>query len=247
MSNVAAIGHNQPPTALDLARQALPSITKWADENAVCLDAETASKHKEKADQVRLTIKDIDDERTSIVKPLNDRVKSINALYKEVSTELEALRTAIERPMKAFLRAEEDRRIREAEEARRKAEEAERLAREAEAREREAMQNAAQGDLDAAPATATIEADQAFSRFERSARDAQRAMRDAENVRIGGGIGRAASLRTVEELHVIDAVEAVREMFHDATLMDDIIKAARRFRKDRGRLPKGIEAEQVRK
>jgi molecular chaperone DnaK len=141
--------------------------------------------------------------------------------------------------------AEEDRKAREAEEKRRALAEAERLAREAEAKEREAIENARAGDLDADRVGATIEADAAFSRFETASREAARAERDTK-VKVGGGFGRAASLRSVEELVIEDAGAAVSAMAGDQDLDDAIRTAARRFRKEWGELPPGITARTVR-
>jgi len=67
-------------------------------------------------------IKEIDAARTARVKPLNDTVKLINADYKAISDQLEAILKVVEAPMLAFKR-EEERQRREAEEAARKEQE----------------------------------------------------------------------------------------------------------------------------
>lgn len=78
---------------------------------------------------IKAKIKEVEAERTKRVKPLNDTVKLINADFKGIADQLEAVLKVVEKPMLDFKR-EEERQRREAEEAARK--ERERL--EAEAR-----------------------------------------------------------------------------------------------------------------
>ena len=77
---------------------------------------------------IKSKIKEVDVARTARVKPLNDTVKLINADFKAISDQLEAVLKVVEAPMLTFKR-EEERQRREAEEAARK--ERERLEREA--------------------------------------------------------------------------------------------------------------------
>lgn len=241
----ATIGHNNPPSALALAVEAITDLRIFANDHPAITDHDGAKAANLQISRGKLILKDLDAERRSRVDPLNVEVKAINAEVKTVSDPLEKTVAAIEAPLKAFLRAEEERRLREAEEVRRAAAEAERIAREAEAREREAIENAAAGDLDADRIGATLEADAAFSRFEHANRAAARADRDTK-VRVGGGLGRAASLRTVEELVITDAAAAIAAMSGDVDLEDAIRTAARRFRKEWGELPPGISSQKVR-
>lgn len=243
--NIAIPGHNNPPSALDLARTAIDDLRAFANDNPVVTTHDQAKAANLQISRGKASLKELDAERRSKVDPLNAEVKTINGVFKEVSDPLDKTVAAIEAPLKAFLRAEEDRRIREAEEARRKAAEAERAAREAEAREREALENAAGGDLDADRVGATLEADAAFSRFEQANREAARAVRDTK-VKVGGGLGRAASLRTAEELVITDVAAAVSAMAGDLDLEEAIRTAARRFRKEWGELPPGVTANKVR-
>lgn len=241
----AAIGHNNPPSALASAAQAITDLRSFANDHPMVTDHDGAKAANLQISRGKAALKDLDAERRSRVDPLNAEVKTINGEFKAVADPLEKTVAAIEVALKAFLRAEEERRGREAEEARRTAAEAERIAREAEAREREAIESAAAGDLDADRIGATLEADTAFSRFERATRDAVRTDRDTK-VRVGGGLGRAASLRTVEELVITDVAAAVAAMAGDADLEDAIRTAARRFRKEWGELPPGVSSQKVR-
>lgn len=241
----AGLGHNNPPSALDRALDAIADLRDFANDHPVVIDHEQAKAANLQVSRGKAELKDLDAERRSKVDPLNAKVKTINADFKAVSEPLETTVEAIDALMKRFLREEEGRRQREAEEARRAAAEAERIAREAEAREREAIENAAAGDLDADRVGTTLEADAAFSRFEEANRVAARAERDTK-VRVGGGLGRAASLRTVEELVITDASAAIAAMAGDIDLEDAIRTAARRFRKEWGELPPGISSQKVR-
>lgn len=241
----ATIGHNNPPSALERARDAAAELRGFANDHPVVTDHEQAKAATLQIDRGKAALKELDAERRSKVDPLNAEVKAINAEFKTASEPLEKTVEVITDARRKYLLEEEARREREAAEARRIAAEAERLAREAEAREREAIENAAAGDLDADRIGATLEADAAFSRFEQARRAAARADRDT-NVRVGGGLGRAASLRTGEELVLTDAAAAVTAMAGDIDLEDAIRTAARRFRKEWGELPPGISSQKVR-
>lgn len=241
----ATMGHNNPPSALARAADTITDLHSFAKDHPAIIDHDGAKAANLQISRGKAALKELDAERRSRVDPLNAEVKAINAEVKTVSDPLEKTVTAIEAPLKAFLREEEERRLREAEEARRAAAEAERIAREAEARERESIENAAAGDLDADRIGATLEADAAFSLFEQANRAAARADRDTK-VRVGGGLGRAASLRTGEELVITDAGAAVAAMAGDVDLEDAIRTAARRFRREWRELPPGIIANKVR-
>lgn len=245
MNAPAKIGHNAPPSALDTAKDTLADLTRYGDETPVCADHEKASEIKLMIDRGKAAMKEADGERDSKVRPLNEQVKATNAEYKAVSAPLETVVKALESRVRDFLRREEEKRIREAEEARRAAAEAERIAREAEAKEREAIENAAAGDIDAGAVSATLEADVAFAEYEKASRFAVVAERD-QKVKVGGGFGRAMSLRTVEELAITDASAAVVAMRGDEELDEAIKTAARRHRKSWGELPPGVIANKVR-
>jgi hypothetical protein len=88
---------------------------------------------------------------------------------------------------------------------------------------------------------ATIEADQAFSRFEKLDRAKEIAAKDSK-VRISGGYGRALSLRTIEVLHVDDAAKALAAMGLTEDLRQALLTEARAYRKTTGNLPEGITA-----
>lgn len=249
MNNIAAIGHNQPPGAIELAGPAIEVLRAFLADNPVIGNEDEARKAKAILDRTIAALKGIDDERKSKVDPLNAQVKEVNTSYHKwhnagiKSGIWDKLLAELRSRMTAFARAEEVRRIAAAEAARKAAEEAERKAREAEVREREAAEDAALGvctDI----AAATQEADDAFAQFKRASREAQRAERDS-HVRIGGGFGRVSTLRNKEILTVTAWKAAIEEMADDegripGNIADAILIAARAHRKAFDRLPAGI-------
>lgn len=92
-------------------------------ERAEITDAASAEKGADLAKWFRVLFKKIEEERTSLVKPLNDHVKMINGRFKSTTSRLEHGQGIIDRKLLAFNKAEEDRRRKEAEEARKAAEE----------------------------------------------------------------------------------------------------------------------------
>jgi len=243
--NAPVIGHNRPPSPIETAIECATDLAAFVDKNPVYV-AERGVEWKTHLDRAKTTIKTLEDARTALVKPLNDQVKAINAEHKAASTKLETVASLVEGAIKRHLAEEEARRKAAALEAARLAAEAERIAREKDRKAREEAENAALGDLDAAPAAAAIDAEQAIRDADATARIAQLAERDAANVRQGGGFGRAVSLRTVKVLSIGSIVPAVRAMADDEDLREAILTAARRYRKTFGELPPGIEESEVR-
>lgn len=232
----AVIGGNEPPSAIDLAAEATRDLAAFANENPALASLDAKSAFDAMVKRGKEAARELEADRTAKVKPLNDEVKAINGAYKAVATPLDAAIAAVERPVKAFLIAEEDRRRREAEDARRRAAEIERQAREAEAKERAAIEEAAAGVADANVVDLTIQADQTFDEFQRASRFAARAERDSK----------VKGLRTVEVLTITDYAAAVLAMTDDTDLTEAIKTAARRYRKTWGDLPPGVTATQER-
>ncbi len=239
------IGHNRPPSPIETALECAADLAAFVDANPV-YDPARGVEWKTHHDRAKTTLKVLDDARTALVKPLNDQVKAINAEHKAAEAKLTAVFDLVAGAIKRHLAEEEARKKAAALEAARLAAEADRIAREAARKAREEAENAALGDLDAAPAAAAIDADQAIRDAEARARIAQLAERDAANVRQGGGFGRAVSLRTVKVLSIGSIVPAVRAMADDEDLREAILTAARRYRKKFGELPPGIEESEVR-
>lgn len=237
----AHIGHNNPPGPIEIGRITLADAAKWLADNPVIETSEVAKAAAAMEKRVKVSFDEIEAERDGKVRPLNERVKSINDEYRKEKASLETARETLKKRLTAYVQAEEAKRRAEAERIAREAEEAERLAREAEAREREAKDNVAQGVVGEDVVTATVEADQAFSRFEKLDRAATIAVKDSK-VKVSGGYGRALSLRTVEVLNVEDPAKALHAMGLTANLREAFLTEARAYRKTTGKLPEGITA-----
>jgi hypothetical protein len=236
----AVAGGNNPPDSISLAGETIAALSAWMTDNPVVQTEEESREAKLLLDRAKSSLESMEIERDALVRPLNVQVKAINDRYRQPRTLLEKVRDAIAGRLTAYARRLEHERIAAAEAARRAAEEAERVAREAEAREREAAQEAAQGVCTDTVA-ATEEADQAFSRFKKADRQARRAERDTR-IRIGGGFGKAASLRTVEILSVTDFKAAIDDIGLTQDIANAILKGARVYRKENGELPSGVAA-----
>jgi hypothetical protein len=244
----AGLGHNQPPESISFGRETMAALSAWMAEHPAIENEDDAREAKKLLDRAKSCAGDIEAERDKLVRPLNEQITEINARYKAVHNTdskrpgiLDKVVGELKARLGAFIKAEEDRREREAAAKRREAEEAERLAREAEAREREAIENAKAGELGVDVTQVVVEADTAFSEFEHAAREAARAERDA-HVKIGGGWGRSASLRTKETLVLDDPVLAIRSIGVNEAIRDAILTAARAYRKLHGKLPNGVSA-----
>ena len=243
-----SMGGNNPPGALELWNVVATDISAWMADNPVIQDEDKAREAKKLLDRAKTSAAEIEDERDRKVRPLNEEVAAINAAYKAIhntDAKKPGIFDKVVNELKArfavFLRAEEVRRQAEAEAKRRAAEEAERIAREAEATEREAIANAQAGELGVDVTQVVVEADSRFSEFKKADREAARAERDS-HVRIGGGWGKSAALRTVETLILDDPIAAIRSIGVNEGIRDAILTAARAYRKLHGKLPNGVSA-----
>lgn len=248
MSNLAIVGHNKPPSAIDLALTTIDAMSEWMKANPVIETGEQAGEAKLLCDRAKVALDEIEAERDKLVRPLNEQVDAINRDYKALhNTDKKKPGTydrvfiELKARVSAFLIAEEEKRRKEAEAAAAKAAEAERLAREAEAKEREAIENAKAGEVDVDVVAATTEADESFAEFEKASRFAARAERDAK-VKLGGGFGKAVSLRTVETVHLDSYGKALKAIGPHPKIEEAILSAAREYRKQHGALPDGVSA-----
>lgn len=235
-------GHNNPPSMIETAGETTRDLSDWMAENPVIQSEESAREAKVFIDRGKLCLKDLDDERDGKVRPLNEKVKEINASYKPAKETLTTVVGHLGLRVAQFITAERIRREEVAQEATRVAAEAERRAREAEQRERENVESASSGELGVDLAASTQEANAAFRDFEVAARRAAIADKDT-NVKIGGGFTRAISLKKKETLSVYDAQDAIRIMGATEEIKEAIIKSARAYRKLNGKLPDGVESE----
>lgn len=249
---LALIGSNHPPGPIDHAQGVIDDINAWLSEHPTIETEDDARAAKPFLDRAKASLEEIEAERDSKVRPLNEQVTAINGKYKALhSTDpkkpglFDKIVNELKARIAAFLRSEELRREREAEIARQAQLEAERLAREAEARELEALENARAGEV-VDVAQVTQQADEAFEEFERQSRFAARAERDTK-VKIGGGFDKSAALRTVETLHLESYNLALKAIGPNDKIREAILSAAREYRKMHGMLPAGVRATHERK
>lgn len=234
------IGGNNPPSMIDTTGETMRDISAWLAEN-VQITEDTAKDAKVFLDRGKLCLKDLDDERDGKVRPLNEKVKEINADYKVPRVQLEHVLSGLSDRLTSFIKEEKRKREEAAREAARIAEEAERRARDAERLERDAIESASAGELGVNIAAHVVEADNAFRDFEKADRALAIALKETK-VKVGGGFTRAIGLKNKEKLIVVNAELALADMGATEDIKEAIIKSARSYRKATGDLPSGVEA-----
>lgn len=240
--NIAAIGHNNPPSAIYTARSAYGALSEWLDAHPVIQSHDDATEAKGVLDRMKATLGDLSAARDAEAKPHYAAWQDALAKFKPASDSLTKLTDELKRRIGDYIRAEEMRRAQEAAAARQAAEEAAARARAAIEAEREAAENATMGEVGAGLGAASLDADDAIAAAKRAEREAAVAERDAATVRVGGGWGRVASLRTKETLVVSDAAKAIKAIGMTDKIRDAILSSARDYRKLKGKLPAGIDA-----
>jgi hypothetical protein len=249
----AVIGANNPPATLfDLVRGAMARLGAFLENHPTLDTFEDAKAANTIRDATARTLADLEAERVAKVKPLNDQVTAINAEYKALhNTDVkrpgtaDKLLTALKARMTAYAKAEETKREAIAQAAYEAAQKLEHVARDAEAKEKEAHKNAAVGEC-VDVAAITQDADEAFAAFQQADHAALRADRNTK-VRITGGLGNAASLRSHEVLSITDYQAAIDDMGLTEAIAEAILVSARAYRKAVGELPSGIATTTERK
>jgi hypothetical protein len=218
-------------------------------EHPVIQSEDDAREAKKLLDRAKGCAGDIEAERDKQVRPLNEEIAAINTRYKSVHNTdskkpgaLDKIVSELKARLTDFAKAEEARRLAEADRKQREAEEAERLSLDAARRESEAIDNARAGELGVDVTRVVVEAQARAADAAKAQREAARAERGAD-VKIGGGWGRAASLRTTETLKVDDPVRAVIAIGTNEKINEAILSAARDYRKRHGKLPTGVSAD----
>lgn len=246
------IGGNNPPNLIDHSKSVIEDINKWLADHPTIETEDDAREAKPYLDRAKLALDEMESERDSKVRPLNEQVAEINTKYKclhSTDTKKPGLFDKIVNELKsrisAYLAKEEQRREQEAEIARKAKEEAGRIAREAECIEKEALENARSGEV-IDVAHVTQQADEAFGEFEMASRFSDLADRNTK-VKIGGGFAKSASLRTIETLHLDSYGKALKAIGPHEKIKETILSAAREYRKTHGHLPDGVTATTERK
>jgi multidrug efflux pump subunit AcrA (membrane-fusion protein) len=246
MSRSTAMGHNQPPSPIDYAREAMADLANFLTDNPVIQTPEQAKEGALFVERSRKTIQDLEDARKAETGPLNEQVKAINERYKRVRSPLDGVLGELRERLTNYTARLEATRIREAEEARKRAEALEMEARRAEEAEREAKQNATLGEITDV-AAAIVEADRAFMAYSAAGRSAD-VLENQTHVRLPSQLGgKALGLRTKEELFVDDPIAALMAIIavsapHE-NILDAILTSSRAYRKRWGELPPGIRSE----
>jgi hypothetical protein len=245
-------GHNKPPSLFDFAREIMGAMSDWMKERPAIGTEDEAREAKLLLDRARNCAADIEAERVRLVTPLNEKIDAINAEYKAIHNKdakkpglLDKVVSQLKIRLAEFIKNEEDRREAEAALLRQQAAEAEAIARAAEQAEQEAIANARAGELGVDVTQVVVEADSRFADFERANREAARADR-ATHVKVGGGFGNAASLRTKETLILVNYGKALKAIGPNDKIREAILSAARDYRKEKGTLPDGVEAQYTR-
>lgn len=241
MNDIARIGSNNPPDQIDLTAYVLQELSAFLENKPVIQDHGDAKKAAELIKRGTIALRELNDSRDAQVRPLNTKVKEINTLFKAASDPLDKIIAQIKSRLTAHARAEEARRMAEAGAARQVALAAEKAAQEAAEREREAIENASMGEVGTGIGTAIQDTAAAEAEAAKAARAAVIAEKDSA-VRIATDFGKAVAMRNVETLVVDNATSAVLALWPNEKIRDAILSAARDFRRDHAKLPKGISA-----
>jgi hypothetical protein len=240
--SLAMQGHNQPPSPIDYAREAMDDLANFLTDTPVIQTPEQAREGSLFVERSRKTIQDLEDARKAETGPLNERVKTINERYREIRTPMDGVVAELRQRLTDYTARLEAARIREAEAARIEAQRLEMEARRAEEAEREAKQNATLGEITDV-AAAIVEADQTFSDYAKADRAAQIA-ESQTHVRLPSQLGgKALSLREKETLVLDDVKAAIAVMGVTDKITSAILSSARDYRREWGRLPDGIRSE----
>lgn len=232
-------GHNRPPSYIDDVTGLADTINKWLADNPVIETEDSAKSAKELTDRYKAAIGDAKDELRKLLAPHQEAIDGIRGGYTEAFNNLKRVTDVLDGRVTAFLRAEKARREEEAKRAKEAAERAIAEAREAEKIEQAALAEAAQGVLDVDVQKVTRDADGKFDEAQRLSREALRAQNNIA-VKIAGGFKRAIGLRRIEELIVVDAPSAVRDIGPNENIKAAILTAARAHRRQYGKLPVGV-------
>ena len=235
------IGDNRPDM-IQHARDAWARLNKWLSDHPAVQDGTEARDGKLMLDVAAATLKDLRDACDTEKKPHFDAWKNAIAKYKPADEALEKLLDEVNKRLSAYARAEDAKRKAEAEAARKAAADAERIALEKIAAERDAAENASLGEIGVDLGTAQAETDAAVTEAKQAIAVAKIADRDS-HVLIGGGFGKAMSLRTEKAQVIDDAAKALAAIGLTEDIKLAILKGARAYKKLKGVWPEGVHEE----
>jgi hypothetical protein len=244
---IAVIGHNQPPSAIESAKEAHAELAAYLQDNPVITSPEAAKEAAGWIERTRVSLQAARAARDAETSPLNTALKKIRDFYdlvreKTSSNRGGALQVAydeLKRRVTAYADAVEAARIAEAEALRAQAEAAKARAMEADLFERELIANADAGEC-ADVTGATVEANAAFKEFQKADRSAAVAERGV-TVRLSSVMGaKALSMRTTRKLVIADPQKAFAALWPNEKVRAALIAAARDFEDAYAVLPEGI-------
>lgn len=252
---IRGIGDNGPPepTPIERASEAQDALAKFLNDTPVITEGPHLVEAKQLVERARGAMAELETERDTLVRPLNEQVASINSQYKAIHNTdskkpgtFDKVLNELKARLTAYAVAEEAERARKAEVLRIAAEAAEQAARAAEAAEQQAKQDAVVGVIDTGVAEKIIVADQAFAEFETASRFAARAERGV-TFRIGDGQGRSLGMRTEKTLVLESYGKAIKAIGKNDKIEAAILSAARDYRKLHDKLPDGVTEVSERK
>lgn len=201
------IPNEAPPSADDFMFQV--EALKLDADNLPEINADTAPKVRDLLGRVTEMAKKIEAGRKAAKEPHLEAGRRVDAEFKPLTDTLAALKDAINRPLAAWLKAEQDRQRAEAEAARKAAEEA------------AAFQEAMADDEDMAAKA------KAFAEKRQIEADLKQAQAEGSGrVQSASGFTRAAGLRTYRSAEITDAAALVAHFASHPDVVDAALKAA---------------------
>src|SRR5580658_5375110 len=109
---MTGMGHNKPPSLIEIAKTLTASWGMWMGDYPVVLDEVQARESKMELDRAKLLLKDLEDERKSKTAPLLDQVDTIRNEYRQPERTLGNVINEMMERLQAYVRAEEKKRER---------------------------------------------------------------------------------------------------------------------------------------
>lgn len=243
-------GHNKPPrAAFEKARNALTVAEDLASRISVIRNEDDADRIAAGIRAVQNAWEELNYDREVQVRPLNARVQAINGEYRAPLQAFKTIEDALKSINRVWLLAQDKLREAEAKRLREEAEAKAEIARKAQEEAEREAERAKDGDVTEGPLR-PVEAARDAQQATLAARKAEAAATALENssVTSGGGDTRAVGLRTREVLTIATTKDMIKVVTNigiaDKDLVEDVIKACRRFKKKRNMWPIGLTVTQ---